>query len=134
MMFWKILAEAVMVLHLLIICFFGVSAVLLAIGFFKKRRNWQFFYCGVVVLALGVAVNQWAGILKSCPLTALEYMMRRYYDPTESWIRTRSISATAVFNVTGIEVPEYIFTILLVIAIAVIISSLIFWRAKPDLA
>ena len=130
MMLWKILAEAVMVLHLLIIGFLIVSAVLLAIGFFKGRRNWQFFYYGVVAMALGVAMNNWVGIPRSCPLTTLEYMLRRQYDPSESWVRTKSISATVVFNITGAEVPEYIFTILLGTGTAIMVSSLIFWRLK----
>lgn len=127
-MFWKVLAETVMSLHLLIILFFLISVVLLAIGFFKGRRNWQFFYYGCTVVALGVAVNSWVGISKSCPLTALEYMLRRNYDPSESWMRTKSIMATVVLNVTGAEVPEYVFTIALVTGMIVMISSLIFWR------
>jgi hypothetical protein len=128
MMLWRILAEAVMSLHLLIIGFFIVSAVLLAIGLFKARRNWQFFYYGVIALALGVALNNWVGISKPCPLTALEYTLRRQYDPSESWIRTKSLSATVVFNITGAQVPEYVFTIALGAGIAVMISSLILWR------
>jgi hypothetical protein len=129
-MLWRILSEAVMVLHLLLICFLIVSAVLLATGFFKERRNWQFFYYAVVALALGVVMNNSVKILKYCPLTALEYMLRRQYDPSESWVRTRSLMATVVFNTTGVEVPEYIFTIALVSGIVVMISSLILWRAK----
>ena len=134
-MIWKVLAEAVMSLHLLTILFFIVSVVLLAIGFFKGRRNWQFFYYGCTVVALGVAVNNSVGILKSCPLTALEYMLRRNYDPTESWMRTKSLMATVVFNITGAEVPEYIFTIALVTGMVVMISSLAFWRiTRPGLS
>jgi hypothetical protein len=129
-MLWRILSEAVMVLHLLLICFLLVSAVLLAIGFFKGRRNWQIFYYVVVALATGVAVNNWVKILKHCPLTALEYMLRRQYDPSESWIRTRSLMATVFFNTTGAEVPEYVFTIALVSGIAVAVSSLVLWRVK----
>ena len=123
-----------MSVHLLIICFFIVSVVLLAIGFFKGRRNWQLFYYGCTVLALGVAVNNWVGILKACPLTALEYMLRRNYDPGESWLRTKSLMATVVFNITGAEVPECVFTIALVTGMIVMISSLIFWRpTRPSL-
>ena len=129
-MFWRILSEAVMILHLLLICFLIVSAVLLATGFFKGRRNWQFFYYAVVALALGVVVNSWVKILKYCPLTALEYMLRRQYDPSESWVRTRSLMASVVFNISGAEVPEYVFIIALVSGIVVMVSSLIFWRAK----
>ncbi len=35
-MLWKILADAVMGLHLLLIGFFAVSVVLLALGFFQR--------------------------------------------------------------------------------------------------
>ena len=128
MMFWRILADAVMGLHLLLIGFFGVSVVLLALGFFKGRRNWQFFYYGVTALAVGLGVMAWKGILQSCPLTDLEYMLRRSYDPSESWMRTRSLLGTIIYNTTGVEVPEFVFTIALVIGIVVMISSLLFRR------
>ena len=62
-MFWRILADAVMGLHLLLMGFFGVSVVLLALGFFKGRRNWQFFYYGVTALAVSLGVVAWQGIL-----------------------------------------------------------------------
>ncbi len=128
-MIWRILADTVMSLHLLLIGFFAVSVVLLALGFFKGRRNWQFFYCGVTALAISLAVASWAGILKSCSLTDLEYMLRRLYDPSESWMRTRSLLGTIIFDATGIEVPEFAFTIGLGVGIAVMISSLILRRA-----
>ena len=128
MMFWRILAEAVMGLHLLLIGFFGVSVVLLALGFFRGRRNWQFFYRSVTALALGLGVASWTGILRSCSLTDLEYMLRRFYDPSENWMRTRSLLGTIIFDTAGVEVPEFAFTIALMIGIVVMISSLLFWR------
>jgi len=128
MMFWRILADAVMGLHLLLMGFFGVSVVLLALGFFRGRRNWQFFYYGVTALAISLGVASWAGILRSCSLTELEYMLRRLYDPSESWIRTRSLLGTIIFQASGVEVPEFVFTIALVIGIVVMISSLLFQR------
>jgi hypothetical protein len=129
MMLWKILADAVMGLHLLLIGFFAVSVVLLALGFFKGRRNWQFFYYGVTALALGLGVASWTGVLRSCSLTDLEYVLRRLYDTSESWMRTRSLLGTTIFNATGVEVPEFAFTIALVVGIAVMIGSLILRRA-----
>ncbi len=72
--------------------------VLLALGFFKGRRNWQFFYYGVTALAVGLGVMAWKGILQSCPLTDLEYMLRRSYDPSESWMRTRSLLGTIIYK------------------------------------
>jgi len=128
-MVWKILADTVVGLHLLLIGFFAVSIVLLALGFFRGRRNWQFFYGGVTVLVIGLSAASWAGILRSCSLTDLEYMLRRLYDPSQSWMRTRSLLGTIIFNTTGIEVPEFAFTIALGIGIAVMIGSLILRRA-----
>ncbi len=128
-MLWKILADAVMGLHLLLIGFFAISVVLLALGFFKGRRNWQFFYYGVTALALGLGVASWTGVLRSCSLTDLEYVLRRLYDTSERWMRTRSLLGTTIFNATGVEVPEFAFTIALVVGIAVMIGSLILRRA-----
>ncbi len=128
-MIWRILADTVMGLHLLLIGFFAVSVVLLALGFFAGHRNWQFFYYGVTVLAISLGVTSWAGILRSCSLTDLEYMLRRLYDPSESWMRTRSLLGTIIFDATGVEVPEFAFTIGLGIGITVMIGSLILRRA-----
>jgi len=128
-MLWRILADAVMGLHLLLMGFFAVSVVLLALGFFKGRRNWQFFYYGVTTLVVGLGVAAWTGILKSCSLTDLEYMLRRLYDPSESWMRTRSLLGTIIFDITGVEVPEFAFTIALGVGITVMIGSLLVRRA-----
>ena len=128
-MIWRILADAVMGLHLLLMGFFSVSIVLLALGFFKGRRNWRLFYSGVTALAISLGAASWAGILRSCSLTDLEYMLRRLYDPSESWMRTRSLLGTIIFDATGVEVPEFAFTIGLGIGIVVMISSLILRRA-----
>jgi hypothetical protein len=129
LMIWRILADMVMGLHLLLMGFFAVSVVLLALGFFKGRRNWQFFYSGVTVLAISLGVASWAGVLRSCSLTNLEYMLRRLYDPSESWMRTRSLLGTIIFDTTEVEVPEFAFTVGLGIGIAIMISSLILRRA-----
>ena len=128
-MVWRILADTVMGLHLLLVGFFAVSVILLALGFFKGRRNWQRFYCGVTALAISLGVAAWAGVLRSCSLTDLEYVLRRLYDPSESWMRTRSLLGTIILDTTGVEVPEFAFSIGLGIGIAVMISSLILQRA-----
>jgi len=127
-MLWKILADAVMIAHLLLMAFLVASAVLLALGFFRRRRNWQFFYYGVIVVAIGIRLAQWRGMLTSCSLTEWEYALRRLYDPTESWIRTRSLLGTLIYNISGIDVPEFVFTISLGLVIAVMIGSLVYWR------
>ena len=128
-MLWRILADTVMGIHLLLMGFFAVSVVLLALGFFTGRRNWQFFYYGVTALIISLWVATWAGILRSCSLTDLEYMLRRLYDPSESWMRTRSLLGTTIFHAAGVEVPEFVFTIGLGIGIVVMISSLILRKA-----
>jgi hypothetical protein len=127
-MIWKILAETVVVLHLGIILFFTVSAVLLALGVFRGRRNWQIFYWSVLGLAVGLRVGDWTGLLESCSITDLEYMLRRMYDPSEVWMREGSLLATVAYNTTGIEIPEFVFTVLWGVIAAVMVSSLIFRR------
>jgi hypothetical protein len=129
-MLWKILADSVTGLHLILIGFFAVSAVLLATGFFKERRHWQIFYWVFIGLAVGLQAALWTGILKSCPLTNLEYILRRHYDTGESWMRTRSLLATSIYNVTGIAVPEYALSVVMVIGLVVMIISLLMWKPK----
>ena len=127
-MIWKILAETVVVLHLGIMLFFAVSAVLLALGVFKGRRNWQIFYWGVIVLAVALRIGDWTGLLESCSITDLEYMLRRMYDPSEIWMREGSLLAAIAYNITGIEVPEFVFTILWGVITVVMVGSLILRR------
>jgi len=110
--------------------FFAVSAVLLAAGFFKTRRNWKIFYWVFVAAAVSLQVSLSTKILKSCPITDLEYMLRTHYDTSESWVRTKSLLATAIFNVTGVAVPEYTLTITMAVGLVVMVISLIFW--KPE--
>ena len=128
MMLWKILADAVVALHLFIMVFFAVSAALFALGIFKGRRNWQIFYWGVIVLAVGLRVGDWTGLLKSCSLSDLEFMLRRMYDPSESWMREGSLLNAVIYNIAGIQVPEFVFTILWGITAVVIVSSLVLRR------
>jgi hypothetical protein len=65
------------------------------------------------------------GWTKYCPLTDLEYSLRRLYDPSESWIRTRSLPATIIFNISRIEVPEFIFTVVFGIFLATVVGVVI---------
>ena len=127
-MIWRILAETVVVLHLGLMLFFAVSAVLLALGVFKGRRNWQIFYWGVIVLVVALRIGDWTGLLKSCSITDLEYMLRRMYDPSEIWMREGSLLAAIAYNITGIEVPEFVFTILWGVITVVMVGSLILRR------
>jgi hypothetical protein len=129
---WKLFADTVTGLHLLLMVFFAVSAVLLAAGFFKERRNWKIFYWVFIVVAVGSQVALSTKILKSCPITDLEYLLRSHYDASESWVRSKSLLATAIFNVTGISVPEYALTIAMVAGLVVMVISLIFWKPEED--
>ena len=89
-MLWRVLAETVMVLHLLIIAFLAVATILLALGIFRRHRNWRYFFYGVVVMALGFGIASSTKILRTCPITDLEYMLRRLYRPQ------RKLDANAV--------------------------------------
>ena len=127
-MIWKVLAEAVVVLHLGIMLFFAVSAILLALGVFRGSRNWQKFYWCVLGLAIGLRIGDWTGVLQSCSITDLEYMLRRMYDSSEAWMRERSLLTTIAHNTTGTDIPEYVFTILWGVIAVVMVISLIFRR------
>ena len=127
-MIWEFIADLVVALHLILMAGFVISAVLLALGFFKGRRNWQKFYWGVIIVAIVLRIGEWTGLLKSCSLTDLEYMFRRMYDSSESWMRTKSLLGTIAYDLTGVEVPEVVFGVLGVVIPVVMIASLIFRR------
>jgi hypothetical protein len=129
---WKFLADTVTGLHLLLMVFFAVSAILLAVGFFKARRNWKIFYWVFVAAVVGLQVALSTKLLKSCPVTDLEYMLRSHYDASESWVRSKSLLATAIFNVTGVAVPEYTLTIAMTAGLVVMVISLIFWKPAEN--
>jgi len=127
MMVWRILADIVMALHLLLIGLFLLYILLVVLGFFKGRRGWRLVHYGVMASVGYVGVVSWTEM--PCPLTELEYAFRRLYDPSESWLRTRSLLATFVLDTTGVEVPEFAFTIALGVGIAAMIGSLVARRA-----
>ncbi len=61
-------------------------------------------------------------------------MLRRLYDSSENWMRTRSLLGTIIFDTTGVEVPEFAFTIGLGMGIAIMIGSLLLRRAQAVLS
>ena len=126
-MVWRILADTVMGVHLLLIGLFLFYVLLLVLGFFKGRRGWRLFHYGVMASVGYVGVVSWTEM--PCPLTELEYALRRLYDPSESWLRTRSLLGTFVLDTTGVEVPEFAFTIALGVGIGAMIGSLVARRA-----
>ena len=117
---WNFLAEVVMYMHVLLpLLFVGfiVFSLFREVGF--KWRLLCYVIIGVWVI---MEIAPKVGWTKYCPLTDLEYLFRRFYDPSESWIRTRSLPATIIFDISGIEVPEFIFTIIFGIILAAVIS------------
>ena len=126
-MAWRILADTVMGVHLLLIGLFLLYVLLLVFGFFKERRGWRLVHYGVMASVGYVGVVSWTEM--PCPLTELEYALRRLYDPSESWLRTRSLLGTFVLDTTGVEVPEFAFTIALGVGIGAMIGSVVARRA-----
>ena len=123
MSFWRVLADVVMYLHILLpLLFVGVVVFSL---FREVGFQWRFLCYGVMGVWIIMEIAPKFGWTKNCPLTDLEYSLRRLYDPTESWVRTRSLPATIVFNISGIEVPEFVFTAILGIIVATVIGIFI---------
>lgn len=120
---WRVLADIVMYFHIILpLLFIGVLIfnIFRGIGF-----KWQIVF---YVLMGGWIIMEAAprlGWTKNCPLTDLEYFFRRHYDPSESFIRTRSLTATIVYNITGATVPEWVFTAVFGVIMAAAIGLII---------
>ena len=125
---WKLLADTVTGMHLTLMAFFAVSAILLAAGAFKAHLKWKIFFWVFIGAAVGLQFLLFTKVWKSCPVTDLEYWLRSHYDTTGSYVRTRSLLGTAIYNVTGTCVPEFYLTALLVVGIIVMVLSLVFWK------
>jgi len=126
------LADTVTAMHLGLMAFFAVSAVLLATGVFQAHRKWKIFFWVFIGAAVGLQVLLFTKVWKSCPLTDLEYWLRSHYDAAGSYVRTRSLLGTAIYNVTGIGVPEYYLTIVMFIGLIVMVLSLILWKPREE--
>ena len=123
MVIWSVLADVVMYLHILLpVLFVGVVVFSL---FRQVGFQWRLLCYVVIGLWVIMEIAPKFGWTKNCPLTDLEYSLRRLYDPSESWVRTRSLPATVIFSISGIEVPEFIFTIILSIFIATVVGIVI---------
>jgi hypothetical protein len=120
---WRVLADVVMYLHVLLpLLFVGVIifSLIREVGF-----KWRLFFYVVMGLWIIMEVAPKFGWTKNCALTDLEYSLRRLYDPSESWVRTRSLPATIVFNISRVEVPEFVFTAIFGIIMATAIGIVI---------
>jgi hypothetical protein len=120
---WRVLADVVMYLHILLpLLFVGVVVFSL---FREVGFRWRLLSYVVIEAWVIMEIAPKFGWTKNCPLTDLEYSLRRLYDPSESWIRTRSLPATIIFNISRIEVPEFVFTAMFGIIMATVIGIFI---------
>jgi hypothetical protein len=123
MSLWRVLADVVMYLHILLPLLFVGGIVFSLIR--QVRIRWWLLYCIVMGLWIIMEIAPKFDWTENCPLTDLEYALRRLYDPGESWLRTRSLPATVIFNISGIEVPEFVFTAIFGIIVATTIGIVI---------
>jgi len=123
MVIWRVLADVVMYLHILLpLLLVGVVAVSL---FREMGLQWRLLcYMGMGLWVI-MEIAPKFGWTKNCALTDLEYSLRRLYDTSESWVRTRSLPATVIFNISRIQVPEFIFTVVLCIFLATVVGIVI---------
>ena len=83
-MSYKILADAIVVIHFLWIIFMIVGFVLTAAAF-RRRKLFDLFWLRTIHLA-GIVFVAALGILgKSCPLTVWESAMRERHDPNAAY-------------------------------------------------
>jgi hypothetical protein len=123
MVIWRVLADMVMYLHIFLpLLLVGVVVVSL---FREVSFRWRLLcYVGMGLWVIMEIVPKF-GWTKNCPLTDLEYSLRRLYDPSESWVRIRSLPATVIFNISRIEVPEFIFTVVFGVFLATVVGVVI---------
>jgi hypothetical protein len=123
MVIWRVLADVVMYLHIFLpLLLVGVVVVSL---FREVGFQWRLLcYVGMGLWVI-MEIAPKFGWTKNCPLTDLEYSLRRLYDPSESWVRTRSLPATVIFNISRIEVPEFIFTVVFGIFLATVVGIVV---------
>jgi hypothetical protein len=127
---WRILADVVMYLHILIPLIF-IGVIIFSLMKKVSPKLW-FLFCVVMGLWIIMEVSPKFGWTNYCPLTDLEYSLRRLYDQSESWLRNKSLPATVFYNISGIEVPEFVFTaifgIIMVFAIGIVIVNIIMYK------
>lgn len=123
MVIWRVLADMVMYLHILLPL---LLVVVVVVSLFREVGfQWRLLcYVGMGLWVIMEIVPKF-GWTKNCPLTDLEYSLRRLYDPSESWVRTRSLPATVIFNISRIEVPEFIFTVVFGIFLAIVVGVVV---------
>ena len=127
-----LLADLLVLAHLLLVCFVIGGQVAIVVGAFR-RWSWirnPVFRVGHVLVIVLVAANATAGIL--CPLTEWEYALRdRAGQIYESDI---SFMGRLVRGVLFHELPTWAFTLAYVLFALVVIATLIFvpprWRRK----
>jgi hypothetical protein len=112
-----------MYLHVILPLLF-IGAIVFSL-FRETGHKWQLLFYVVMGSWLIMEVAPKFGWNKNCPLTDLEYSLRRLYDPSENWVRAKSLPATITFNITGIEVPEFVFTAIFGIIMATAIGIVI---------
>jgi hypothetical protein len=139
---YALLADLLVLVHLLFVCFVIGGQVAIVVGAFRRWgwvRNPVFRLCHAAAIVV-VAVNATAGVL--CPLTEWEYALRdRAGQVYESDV---SFMGRLIRGVLFYELPTWVFTVAYVLFALVVIATLILvpprgwgWhaqRAKPSAA
>ena len=129
---YALLADLLVLVHLLLVCFVVGGQVAIVVGAVRKWswiRN-PVFRVGHVLTIVLIAANATAGIL--CPLTEWEYALR---DRAGQVVETDiSFMGRLVRGVLFYELPTWVFTLAYVLFALVVIATLIFvpprWRRK----
>jgi hypothetical protein len=124
-MFYRFLADMVLVVHALIIAFVVVGLALILVGAVQHWhwiRNGWFRLAHVAAIAI-VVVQSWFGAI--CPLTAWESRLR---EAAGDGGYTRSFIAHWLHEILFYDIPPEVFTMLYT---AFGIAVLLAWRLVP---
>lgn len=104
-------AQAVFGVHVALLFFLGGSAAAAATGALRRYPRWSGIYW------LLFAATASAQLLPACPLTDIERFLRYQSDP--GWGRSHSVLNTVQHFITRAWLPEWAFTIILVVLVLV---------------
>ena len=118
---YRILANVVFVIHILVIVFMITNAALTITGFMADHplyHRLSTVFVGMVIISQIVFLG--------CPLVALEYSLRRHYDPSIHY--TGSFTVYLIEKLTGVTIPTLAVTIATYLIVAIVIAGWIFLK------
>jgi hypothetical protein len=130
--FYPIVADAILIVHVLIVLFNVVSLPLIWLGWFLRWRFVRNFYFRVIHLAMIAYIAAQALVGEICPLTDWENALRVHAGTDPRY--ATSFIGHWLQRLLFYEADERVFTIAYVIFFALVLATLFFVKPNPPRA